>query len=137
LYISYNYGNQGSWQYRNSGVEHQINCGLIEGQFYSSFSKHSEDYGVSFINHNYIGFFGSMIDSEIDHEPNVGYVLVHSSAVNDSLFLLKSIDNFDNLELQYSFYVESTFSSLIRLSRGIYQGELFFLSGFDGRLLVS
>ena len=137
LYISYNFGNQGTWQYRNSGIKLQINSGIIEGQIYSSFSKHSEDYGVNFFNHNYNGFFGNKIDVEIDNEPGIGYVLIQKFDVYDSLFLLKSIDNFENLELLNSFCEESTFSSIRRLTRGIYPGELFFLSGFDGRLLIS
>lgn len=137
LYISYDYGSLGSWQYRNSGIKLQINSGLIEGQIYSSFSKHSEDYGVNFINHSYNGFFGSKLDVEIDNEPGTGYVLVNQYGINDSVFLLKSIDNFENLELQYSFYKESGFSSVRRLSRGVYPGELFFLFGYEGRLFIS
>ncbi len=123
LYISYNYGDIGSWELRNGGVKIQINSGLIEGQIYSSFSKHSEDYGVNFVNHSYNGFFGSKLDVEIDNENNVGYVLVNKYGIPDSLFLLISYDNFENLALQNSFYILDNPIGQIR--RGVEFGELF------------
>jgi PKD repeat protein len=123
LYISYDYGNIGSWEFRNGGVKIQINSGLTEGEIYSSFSKHSEDYGVNFINHSYNGFFGSKIDVEIDIEANVGYVLVNKYGVPDSLFLLISYDNFENLSLHNSFNVFNNPIGQIR--RGVEFGELF------------
>ncbi|OQX80672.1 MAG: hypothetical protein B6D61_01760 [Bacteroidetes bacterium 4484_249] len=137
LYISYDYGSQGSWQYRNSGVKLEINSGLVEGQIYSSFSKHSNDYGFNFINHSFNGFFGSKLEVEIDNDPGIGYVLVNQLGINDSVFLLKSVDNFENLELQYSFYKESGFSSIRRISRGVNLGELFFFFCYEGRLFLS
>ncbi|MBC8486429.1 MAG: T9SS type A sorting domain-containing protein [Bacteroidetes bacterium] len=137
LYISYDYGNQGSWQYRNSGINLQINSGVIEGTIYNAFVSHSSDYGNNFMPHSYNGFFGNTIDVEIDNEADIGYVLVNKFGVSDSLFLLKSTDNFENLELQHSFHTESNYGSLRRLSRCFYQGELFFFKGSEGRLLIS
>ena len=135
LYISYDYGNQGTWQFRNSGIKLQINSGLIEGQIYSSFSKHSEDFGNNFLSHSYNGFYGSKKDVELDNHDNVGYVIVNKWAVNDTLFLLKSDDNFENLTTQKKFLMGS--SNLIKLSRGKQEGELFLLNRTFQKLYYS
>ncbi|MCD4747556.1 MAG: T9SS type A sorting domain-containing protein [Bacteroidales bacterium] len=126
LYISYDYGNQGTWQYRNSDIKLQINSGVLEGHIYSSFNKHSEDYAVSFINHNSNGFFGSKKDVEIDNTVNVGYVIVNLWTAPDTLYLLKSDDNFENLVTHRKFNMGS--SNMVKFSRGYQQGELFFLN---------
>ena len=128
LYISYDYGNQGTWQYRNSDIKLQINSGVVEGHIYSSFNKHSEDYGINFINHNSNGFFGSKKDVEIDNDENVGYVIVDKFGVNDSVYLLISNDNFDNLEIQKVLSMHS--GAFIHLSRGNNNGELYLLNYF-------
>ncbi|MBC8489781.1 MAG: hypothetical protein H8D45_27510 [Bacteroidetes bacterium] len=137
LYRSNNYGLQNSWQYVNNNVNLEINSGVAEGLIYNAFVSHSEDYGNSFIPHSYNGFFGSTLEVEIDNESGSGYVLVNQLGINDSIFLLKSVDNFENLELHYSFYLESNIGWVRRLSRGFYLGELFFLNGIEGRLLIS
>ena len=137
LYRSDNYGLQNSWQYVNNSINLHINSGVIDGYIYNEFNSHSINYGQTFIPHSYNGFFGSSLDAEIDNEPGIGYVLVNQLGVNDTVFLLKSDDNFENLYLQYSFYLESNSGDVRRLSRGIYPGELFFLNGIEGRLLIS
>ncbi|MEZ5197602.1 MAG: PKD domain-containing protein, partial [Bacteroidales bacterium] len=137
IYKSDNYGTQNSWQYVNNNVNLEINSGVAEGLIYNAFISHSEDYGFSFIPHSYNGFFGSTLEVEIDIEPNVGYVLVNQLGINDSVFLLRSVDNFENLELQYSFHKETGFSSTRRISRGVNPGELFFFFCYEGRLFLT
>ena len=123
LYISYDYGNISTWELRNGGVKIQINSGLIEGEIYSSFSKHSEDYGINFITHSYNGFFGSKLDVEIDNEENIGYVLVNKYGVLDSVYLLISYDKFENLILSNSFNLNE--NPIGHLRRGVEFGELY------------
>ena len=135
LYISYNYGEQGSWQYRNNGVKKEISSGRMEGEIYSSFSKHSEDYGLNFITHSYIGYFGNKIDVEIDNENDIGYVIVYSSSVPDSQYLLISYDNFENLELQKAFSFH--WGDYSNLSRGYLEGELFLCNQAENELYFS
>ncbi|NQV17235.1 MAG: T9SS type A sorting domain-containing protein [Armatimonadetes bacterium] len=135
LYISYNYGDQGSWQYRNNGVKKEISSGRMDGEIYSSFSKHSEDYGLNFITHSYIGYFGNKIDVEIDNEDDIGYVIVYSSSVPDSQYLLISYDNFENLELQKDFSFH--WSDYSNLSRGYLEGELFLCNQVENELYFS
>ena len=135
LYISNDYGSQGTWEYRNSGIKLQINSGLIEGQIYSSFSKHSNDYGVNFINHNYNGFFGSKLDVEIDILENHGYVMVNQYGIYDTLYLLKSADNFENLNLHNKILIEQGY--IIKLSRGVDEGELFLYKKDDYQLMYT
>ncbi|MDP8286583.1 MAG: hypothetical protein RAP03_07895, partial [Candidatus Electryonea clarkiae] len=127
LYISYDSGLQGSWLFRNGGVKLQINSGRSEGEIYSSFSKHSEDYGVNFISHNAYGFFGSRLDSEIDNEDNIGYIVVNNYPIIDSLWLLITHDNFDSLEIQNVYNVDKFPIRYIR--RGTVYGELFSIAG--------
>jgi PKD repeat protein len=135
LYVSYNYGNAGSWQFRNGGIMLQINSGLVEGQIYSSFSKHSNDYGYNFINHSYNGFFGSKKDVEIDNYENIGYVIVNNFNVNDTLYLLITNDNFENLTIQNTLPMWST--NVVRLSRGVNDGEIFLFNKNKYRLYYS
>jgi len=137
LYISNNYGNTGSWQFVNGGISIYINSGVTDGFIYNAIMSHSEDYGNSFIQHEYNGLLGSMMDSEIDNQSNIGYAMVNKLEVVDSLFLLFTSDNFNNLELIYSFKSDYGFSSGVRLSRGANWGELFFYNKFDGSLNIT
>lgn len=135
LYISYDYGNMGSWDLRNGGIKIQINSGLQDSYIYSSFSKHSENYGLDFINHNYSGFFGNKLDVEIDNENGIGYTVVDKYNILDSLFLLISYDTFDSFVLKKSFEMSPGYG--VRISRGFENGEMFLYNKLEGKLLLS
>jgi PKD repeat protein len=123
LYISYNYGEEGSWNFISNGGHWCINSGRYEGEIYDSFSKHSEDYGVNFIQHSAIGFFGSSICTEIDNENNIGHMLVSNYPIIDSLWILITYDNFETLEIQN--VVNRYEYPYTDLSRGMEYGELY------------
>ena len=135
LYISYNYGQQESWQLRNSGIHIGFMSGRNEGEIYNVIASHSIDYGLNFISHSINGFFGSLINSEIDNFENIGYAIVNKWAVNDTLYLLKSDDDFENLIIQRKFLMHS--SNFIMLSRGNQDGELFLLNRSRNELYYS
>ncbi len=136
LYYSDNYGNQGSWQFRNSGIYIDIISGVTEGHIYNSISSHSEDYGINFIQHSCNGFFGSHKSSEIDNKDIVGYALVRQYSILDSLWLLISYDNFENFEIQYVFDFGAPTTNL---TRGYEEGEIYLYTYYwgigDGRKL--
>lgn len=138
LYRSNNYGSQNTWQYVNYSVNLEINSGVDEGFIYNAFTAHSENNGNTFIPHSYNGFYGSCLEVEIDNETSVGYVLVNQLGINDSLFLLKSVDNFENLELQYTFYLDApSYYGSRRISRGVNPGEIFLFMDWLSGLLLS
>ncbi|HPR18549.1 MAG TPA: FlgD immunoglobulin-like domain containing protein [Candidatus Cloacimonadota bacterium] len=124
LYISHNYGQEGSWIYRNSYM-YSMHRGRSEGNVYNRISKHSEDYGVTFIEHSYNGYLGTFNSSEIDNEDGVGYALVYDWDIADSLFLLISYDNFENLEIQNSLDLLCGSPGHNQITRGYYSGELY------------
>ncbi len=124
LYISYNYGQYGSWIYRSAVVSYHMSSGTNEGYLFSSIRKHSENYGSTFILHSCQGFFGNLLVSEIDTQSNIGYAILNKTGVLDSLYLMISYDNFNNLEVQHVF----NFNSITpRLSQGHDSGEIFLL----------
>ena len=122
LYISEDYGQQGSWELRNTYISDFINSGVSEGEIFSSYSKHSDDYGFTFYNHLGQGFFGNLKAVEIDNEDNIGYALVRELNVLDSMWLLISYDNFNNLEIQHTFndYIRNN-----KLKKEYENGELY------------
>ena len=133
LYVSYNYGLTNSWELVNGGVKEQLNSGRVEGEIYSSFSKHSEDFGQTFINHLFNGFFGNKKDVTIDeYYPNIGYVV---TASNDSIYLLISYDWFENLEIKNVF--DFSPGNFYSISRGSNTGELFLYNNTKKRLYFS
>ena len=121
LYISIDYGQEGSWVHRGSNYLGGPS-GRNEGHLYKGFAQHSEDYGMSFINHQCQGLFGTLKSTEIDNEDNVGYILVRQSGILDSLWLLITYDNYENLEVQHVFndYIGTNY-----LTRGNANGELY------------
>ncbi len=123
LYISYDYGQYGSWQFICGGGYWDINSGRNEGEIFNSIAEHSVDYGLNFISHLLNGFFGSRLDSEIDNENNIGYINVSNYPIIDSLWLLITYDNFDNLEIQNVYNVNE--NPIRDLSRGTENGELY------------
>ena len=123
LYRSYNFGNAGSWQNVNNGIYLLINSGVIEGYIYNAINSHSEDFGNNFISHNYNGFFGSLKDTEIDNQGNIGYAICRKSSVPDTLYLLITSDNFENLYIQNKLIMGG--GNIVKLSRGVNYGELY------------
>ncbi|MCD4698499.1 MAG: T9SS type A sorting domain-containing protein [Bacteroidales bacterium] len=133
LYISYNHGQQGTWQIQNGGIYPGFASGRTEGEINNIFVSHSEDFGQTFITHAYNGFFGNYFESEIDNQTNIGYVLTYKSNVADSVYLLKSIDNYENLYLNKTFIFN--WNDAISLTRGASSGELY-LFNHDRELLL-
>jgi len=128
LYYSNNYGQYGSWIFRSNDIS-PMNGGRTEGHIYDGIARHSEDYGTTFINHSYNGYFGSFKASEIDNEDNIGYALVSEYGVLDSLWLLISYDNYENLEIQHVFNFGAPIATL---SRGYEEGELYLYTNYWG-----
>lgn len=126
LYASEDYGQQGTWDQRPELVsENSIESGVCEGEIFSSCNKHSEDYGFTFQNHQGQGYFGYTKAVEIDNEDHVAYMIVYELNTPDSLWLLISHDDFDNLEVQKTLYWESVADYF--LTRGYENGELYIL----------
>ena len=122
LWISYNYGQEGSWIFRSNDTS-RIHSGRIEGQIYKGYAQHSDNYGITFVDHLCQGLFGNTLTSEIDNENNVGYAIVRESDNLDSMWLLISYDNFENFEIQYTFNTGYIGANI--LTRGINNGELY------------
>ncbi len=121
LYYSNDYGNYGSWVFRSNDIS-SILSGRQEGFVFNGKGSHSENYGINFVNHSCNGYFGSLKAVEIDIQNNVGYTLSHT-AISDSVFLLVSYDNFENLVQQYVFDLH--WSTKMQLTRGFENGEFF------------
>ena len=134
LYISYDYGQEGSWQFRNT-AHWCINSGRNEGEIYDSFSKHSENYGVNFIQHSANGFFGSSLSIDIDNQDDLGYAVVSQYVIPDTLWLLITYDNFENLEIQNVYNINEF--PLTNIRRGTQIGELYNFAGTPQTLFHS
>ncbi|NQV17234.1 MAG: T9SS type A sorting domain-containing protein [Armatimonadetes bacterium] len=135
LFISYDYGQEGSWLFRTSNITYKLNSGVTAGFLYNGFWKHSDDYGFNFIQHSYNGYFGTSSTSEIDINQNIGYVKSYSYPDMDSIYFFISYDNFENLDLQKVF--NSYEEPIGSLTRGFYSGELFSFGGDQNELRYS
>jgi len=136
LYLSTNFGITGSWEFKNGGMAQQINSGRIEGEIFSSFSRHSENFGQTFINHTCNGYFGNSKD--IDLDPiinNVGYVISSDPYVLDTLYMFVSTDKFENLQIVKKF--NFIWSEAIELTRGTNSGELYLINYSRGIIMSS
>ncbi|MCK4695538.1 MAG: PKD domain-containing protein, partial [Candidatus Cloacimonetes bacterium] len=100
-----------------------IHSGRNEGEIFDSLVKHSINYGANFISHSMNGFFGSRITTEIDNQNELGYVLVNQYGIPDTLWLLITYDNFENLDIQNVYNIDDF--PLADLSRGTEYGELY------------
>nr|NQU89902.1 hypothetical protein [Bacteroidota bacterium] len=123
LYISYDYGNMNTWNLTSGGIKIFLNSGRNEGEIYSSISKKSTDYGQNFYYNSCNGWFGNSIDSEIDNMENYGYSCVYSSYEPDTIYLLYSNDDFENLQIQHTFL--NNLLSDIEMTRGYDNGEIY------------
>jgi len=123
LYISDNFGYQNSWELINNNIYVYIKSGVIDGYIYNAIVSHSDDFGNSFIPHSYNGFYGNLISSEIDVEENIGYTIVNKTFVPDTIYLLITYDNFENLETKKTFNYNN--GEFVYISRGVNNGELY------------
>jgi len=121
------YVQQGSWVFRSNGMHILLNSGRNEGEIYNAIVSHSEDYGETFIQHSYNGFFGNLTSSEIDNQNNIGYGKVFISSIPDSIYLLITYDNFENLEIKKVF--NGSEEPIGQITRGEDEGELFTIGG--------
>ncbi len=122
LYYSNNYGQYGSWVFRTAEGSYRLASGRNEGEIYKGIGRSSQDYGLNFTQHSCQGFFGEFKAFDIDNENDAGYALVRQYGVLDSLWLLISYDNYENLEIQHVF---NDYIGTNRLTRGYENGELF------------
>ncbi|MBC8385957.1 MAG: T9SS type A sorting domain-containing protein [Candidatus Cloacimonetes bacterium] len=134
LYISYDYGQEGSWQFRDT-AHWDIHSGRNEGEVYDSLVKHSIDYGINFISHSMNGFFGSRLTTEIDNQDEFGYVVVNQYGIPDTLWLLITYNNFETLEIQNVYNVDEY--PLTNIRRGTQFGELYNFAGTPQTILYS
>lgn len=123
LYYSQNFGYQNTWVLKQGDISDDINSGVTEGFIFNHIASHSENYGSNFINHAANGFFGSLKASEIDNQIGTGYAVVKSSSIPDSVFLLISYDNFENLYIINAIHEDTNIFRY--LTRGNNEGELF------------
>jgi PKD repeat protein len=135
LYYSNNYGNTNSWEFKNSNISDDINSGIVEGFIYNHIISHSENFGNSFINHTLSGFFGALVSSEIDSQQNKGYCLVYDYSINDTIYLLFTDDNYENLMTVNKFNFMN--GEIISLSRGSNSGEVFLFNRNRKKLYCS
>ena len=133
LFISYNYGLD--WSYLCQMDHYDISAGRNEGELFCGFQQHSENYGETFIAHDLNGLFGSTLDSEIGVEDGIGYVLNYEWANQDTIYLLITYDNYDNLEIQYTFPFKAGYSYI--LSRGALPGEIYLATSMRNELWFS
>lgn len=136
LYYSNNYGNANSWIYRTSEFDDNIKSGVSEGFIFSGCVLHSEDYGVNFSYHSLNGFFGNPKNNAIDNvNDNIGYVIVNKLTVADTLYLLRTYDKFENMELIQKLHFPN--GEITYLSRGSNTGELLIYYKLSNILIFS
>ncbi|OQX72227.1 MAG: hypothetical protein B6D61_14540 [Bacteroidetes bacterium 4484_249] len=126
LYYSDNYGYSNSWEFKYSSIylNSEITSGIVSSHIFSSYYMHSEDYGANFINHACNGFSGSRKNVSIDNiNENIGYVLSYEATVADTVYLFRTNDKFETLELIRKF--NYMWYEAIELSRGFNTGEIF------------
>ncbi len=135
LYRSYEYGEQYSWNFISNNGYWSINSGRNEGEIYNSIASHSENYGLSFINHSCSGFFGNLSGTAIDNSDSIGYAKVSITSQPDSMYLLISYDNYETLEIQN---IVNAYENPIRdISRGTEYGELYNFAGSPQKISYS
>ncbi len=123
LYYSDNFGQTGSWVFRQGDIYPRLLGGNIEGHIFEHIEKHSEDYGNNFITHSVNGFFGFLVDAEIDNQNNYGYALLKKWGIYDTLYLMITTNNFQSIEKQNIFVKNE--NPLDFFSRGVEDGEVF------------
>ena len=133
LYYSGGYGQYGSWELRSGGIYNVLLSGVNEGFIFEGAASHSENYGYNFINHSASGAFGQMQAAELDVQENTCYLLTMIWGQIDTMYLFKSDDYYETMELQNRFY---RYEEPIRyLSRGSTPGELYTYIDYENSML--
>ena len=136
LYYSGNYGNANSWQLKNDDINRIINTGVLSGHIFVSCGRHSEDYGITFINHTLNGYFGSVKRVALDNlNDSNGYVITTKVTVADTNYLFRTSDKFENVELIHNLTFH--WNEIIALARGFNAGEVFMFNFTRNNLWVS
>jgi len=131
LYYSEDYGYTNSWEFKfyNNYLSSKINSGIIPGHVFSSCWMHSEDYGSNFAEHSLSGWFGSLKTVALDNiDENIGYALVNSASIPDTIFLLRTFDKFENIEIIKKYNLPNGIP--VQLSSGNNQGEVYFFNKY-------
>jgi len=134
LYYSNNYGYTGTWSFRKGNIYPTISSGRTEGEIYQ-IDRHSLDFGYNFINHSLIGYWGSFMYNDIGNQPGVGYALVASLYIGDTVYLFTTSDNYNHVSITNRFHYYC--SDDIQLSRGSNFGELYMHNFTTQDLLLS
>jgi len=136
LFISYNYGQYGSWIFRTSEGSYVINSGRNEGEIFPGPWISSNDYGINFTQHTLNGCFCNVAHTfEIGSRDSIGYYVGGIWGINDTLWLMISYDNFDSVEVQSVYNIDEY--PLRDLSRGTEYGELYNFADSPKRLSYS
>jgi len=128
LHRSMDSGQSGTWQALGASPLYNVISGRNPGEVYLGIASHSLDYGNTFIEHSLNGFTNLMscLHSELDNADSIAYALVNKFGVQDSLWLMITYDNFENIEEQNSFdRTDPNDINIRKLSRGTQNGELF------------
>lgn len=124
LYYSDNYGYANSWVSRSGNLTDNIKSGVTEGCIFSGCVIHSEDYGENFTFHSLNGFFGNPKSIALDNvDNNIGYVLVWDIGVLDTLYLLKTLNKFEDVNVVQKLNFPNGLNFC--LSRGFIGGEIY------------
>ncbi|MFW5872492.1 MAG: T9SS type A sorting domain-containing protein [bacterium] len=123
LYVSYDYGQQGTWNLQNSEVAYGLSSGRNEGEILASFYMQSDDFGENFYYHNCNGFYGGNKGAAIDNMNGVGYALAYDPDTSSIINVFYTYDNFENMRIVNSFNFMS--GHVIFASRGSNYGELY------------
>lgn len=138
LYYSNDFGYTNTWEFKyyDDYLSYLIISGTEEGHVFSDCWMHSEDYGSNFTVHSLNGWFGSLKNTTIDLiDENIGYAIVYKFSQADSIYLLRTIDTFENVGLinQWNYHWDDN----IKLSAGTIPGELFLLNFTQNNLFLS
>ena len=86
LFYSNNFGQYGSWIYKNSGLYSILCSGIDNGYIFEGYSTHSEDFGNNFINHDLNGLFGGLLWADVGNN-STGYSITHAYSSDSLCFL--------------------------------------------------
>ena len=128
FYISYDYGQQGTWEQQSSGVTYGLNSGRNEGEILASFYMQSDDFGDNFFYHSCNGFFGGNKGAAIDNMNSVGYAFAYDPDTSGIINVFYSDDDFENMNVVNSFNFMS--GEAIFGTRGSNTGELYLFNRY-------
>ena len=135
LYYSDNFGQQGSWEFKHSGIYKNITSGREIGEIYKSFIAHSNNYGENFISHFCNGYFGTLKDVDIDVVENLGYCISKKYNILDTLYFFNTFNNFDDLEVVKKF--DFHWADFIDISRENNEGNIFLCNQTTNEIFFS